>query len=587
LLAALSCCELVLRGTALLAALAVLALPAAAQAWTKKVSLLPGVTYRKEVRWVHGGPLVTHLITAPRAFGLYDMKPVLAGGTVLGRERVTSMQRRLSRSATVAGVNGDFFTFATGHPNGIFMRDGVLATRPESSRSSLGVAFDGSLRVRRWRYSGSWQVDGFRAHSMKELNNRLRTVAGASLFTPEYGGRTPRRRRAVDVVLSGLPPTVVNGSLRARVERQRRGGNTAVPRGGGVIQFRGRSRRAALREALHGRAVTLRLGIERFWTDVADAIGGGPRLVRNGRPVYRSGEGFTRYQLVPRHPRTAVGQRANGRVMLVVADGRSRASMGVSNSEMALEMVRLGAVRAMGLDGGGSSTLAFDGRVLNRPSDGSERSVGDGLMVFYYGIYARRLRHPVVSPNGDGVRDVQPLAAKIVRRSNVKLRLLRPDGSVAWRHRGLVGRKTIAHELRRTRRNGAWRWVVEAVDMRGRKSRMVRRFTVNNTLGFLRLSKERMRVRRGRGGKLGASVVLTKRSSFSMTIRRASNGRVVRRLYVNGAQGAGTLGFRWDGRTDGGRVVKSGTYIVRAQARNELGRIALARRLTVVRVQNA
>ena len=61
--------------------------------------------------------------------------------------------------------------------------------------------------------------------------------------------------------------------------------------------------------------------------------------------------------------------------MLVAVDGRQPGySIGLTNSELAQALVRLGAVRAMGLDSGGSTTMAFDGAVLNRPSDGRERS---------------------------------------------------------------------------------------------------------------------------------------------------------------------------------------------------------------------
>jgi hypothetical protein len=545
---------------------------------------MPGVTYTKEVRWVYGGPLVTHLITAPRPLGLFDMKPVLGDGRILGRVRLTSMQRGLSSRATVAGVNGDFFNLATGRPSGIVMQDGVLSSRPQRNRSSLGVAFDGTLRVKRWRYAGSWQVDGYRTHPLEEFNRPLIDPPGAVLFTPRYGGRTPTGRRAVDVVLASLPPTVVNGSLRASVVGLRRGGGTAVPRGGGVLQVRGFWRTVAVREAQPGRALTLRLVLDGFWTDVADAIGGGPVLVRNGRPIYRAGEEFTSDQLLPKHPRTAVGQRADGRVMLVVADGRSRASAGLRTWELAVEMVRLGAVRAMALDGGGSSTLAFNGRVLNRPSDGYERSVADGLILFYYGAYTPPPLRAVVSPNGDGVRDLQRLAAKIVRRSTVDVRLVRPDGGIAWRRRGEVGRGVIRYEFARAVQNGRWRWVAEAWDARGRRSKMARGFTVNTTLGFLRLSKESMRVWTGSGGRLGVSVVLTRRSAFSLTVRRASDGGLVRRLRVSREQAPGTLAFRWDGRNERGRVVPSGTFVVRARATNAIGSIALARPIRVTRL---
>jgi flagellar hook assembly protein FlgD len=90
-----------------------------------------------------------------------------------------------------------------------------------------------------------------------------------------------------------------------------------------------------------------------------------------------------------------------------------------------------------------------------------------------------------------------------------------------------------------------------------------------------------MRVYRGRGGSLVGSVDLARRSAVRLTIRRASDGGVVRRLHPAGRQPPGTLWFRWDGRGDGGSVVPSGTYVVRAQATNEIGRISLERAVRV------
>jgi hypothetical protein len=572
------------RGRAVLffTALVALMLPGAAEAWKRTRTLMPGVTYTKEVRWVYGGPLVTHVLRAPRHGGLHKLRPVLSNGTVLGRQTVSSMQRRLSWRATVAGVNGDLFNLFTGNPSGVFMRDGVLATRPESSRSSVGIAFDGTLVVDRIRLAGSWSAPGFPQHRLHGLNRPLRN-GGVALFTPSWGGAAPRSPGLTDVVLAGLPPTVANGYLSARVVQVRRGGGTIVPRGGGVLQARGDWRALLLGEAQLGAEVTVRLGLRPQWPDVADALGGGPALVKDGRPIFDAGEGFSRAQLALRHARTAVGQLENGRTIFVTVDGRARASMGVRMWELALELDRLGAVTAMSLDGGGSTTMAFNGRVLNEPSDGVQRAVANGLMVFYYGIYAPRPRLPVFSPNGDGAADVQVVRAKVVRPSSVDLRLIRPGGAIAWRYQGVVGRGTITRKLSRpTMREGSWRWVVRARETQeGRESRMTRRFVVNNTLGFLRLSKSRMRVVTRRGGRLDARVVVTRRSRVAVTVRDSA-GRRIRVLGVGDVAPA-TLALRWNGRRANGSVVAGGRYSIRVQARNELGTVVLARRVRVVR----
>jgi hypothetical protein len=346
-----------------------------------------------------------------------------------------------------------------------------------------------------------------------------------------------------------------------------------------VLQAVGRSRGVVRAEARPGRALTIRAAVSPLWADVADAIGGGPALVRRGRAILRAGEEFTAAQLVPRHPRTAVGQRADGRVMLVAVDGRSGFSHGLRTWELALELMRLGAVTAMGFDGGGSTTLAFDGRVLNVPSDGAERPVADGLFLLFYGAYAPRPRHRVFSPNGDGVADVQRLRARIVRRSHVRVGVLAPTGAEHWRYAGWTRPSTLVYDLaERGLADGWWRWVVRSEDSAGRRSWMQRRFLVNKTLGHLRLARQRVAARR----PLAFTVVLTRRARLRVTIRRRSDGALVRVLQTGGVR-PGTLRFRWGARTARGRLVRAGGYRVGVRARNGLGTIGLERSFLVVR----
>ena len=81
------------------------------------------------------------------------------------------------------------------------------------------------------------------------------------------------------------------------------------------------------------------------------------------------------------HPRTAVGRDASGRLILVVVDGRSTFSAGVTLLNLAKIMQEFGAVDAIELDGGGSSTLWYNGSIRNVPSEGNERPVVNHLML--------------------------------------------------------------------------------------------------------------------------------------------------------------------------------------------------------------
>ena len=469
----------------------------------------------------------------------------------------------------------------------MFLRNGVLSMPPIIGRSALGIAFDGRLFVDRWRLAGTWKPGGHPVHPLTTVNKPLLEPPGVALYTRTLGGRTPRVPGAVEVVLSGFPPAHLNGTLTGTVTAVRRHGGTLVPPRGAVIQTRGFWRTRLLEEAPVGTQITVQLRIPGFPADAADGIGGGPILVRDGNPVQQADEQFTLSHLNRPHPRTAVGQLADGRLLLVVADGRSPFSRGLTNWELAQQMVRLGAVTAMGFDGGGSSTIAFQGKVLNRPSDGVPRSVAEGLFVFYYGIYAPKASRALITPNGDAVSERTTLSAKVVRPSVLDLKLLRPNGTVAWRSRrgsqpGTF-RKVVGSSVMG---DGVWRWVVEATENEsGRVSTMTRSFKVNRTLGPpSALERACCGSSRGVTARVFISAVLARQAKVGVVVldpRRPGAPRSSTRATAAAAStcGAGTGGGR------AGVLVPGGVYVVRVRATNAFGTVTLRDTVRVVRAR--
>jgi hypothetical protein len=567
------------RRALLLLSFLVLVAPAAAAG---PAELMPGVEYRQETVLVGGGAAVVHVVTAPHPGGLYSLRPVLSNELVVGRETVTGMQQRLSGEATLVGVNGDLSNFEIGNPTGIYLADGILASRPVGGRSSLGIGVDGLLRVARIDFFGSIRFGDGEPFPVAQFNRPLSAEDnGLALFTPRWGGESPAAADAVDVVLSGFPGAQPNADLPAQVAEVRRGGGTPVPADGAVLQATGFWADRVLAEAVPGVPTVARLILRPWWDQVSDAIGGGPVLVRRGVPVLWAGEAFTPSQLNPRHPRTAVGQLEDGRILLVAVDGRSRVSRGMTIAELARTMARLGAVTAMALDGGGSTTVAFDGQVLNSPSDGVEHAVGDALMVRYTGAFAPLPRHDVLSPNGDGVAERQQLAYKVVRPSTVSVSLVGPDGTVAWQDECLrePGTIRVRPAPERLAVEGPWTWTVTAVDADGLESSSSRTFVVNNTLGFLRLSSPRLRVPAKRRAAVTVSVELARAARVTATVVDR-DGVVVRRLHRRTAE-PGEVVVTWNGRDRRGRRVESGRYEVQVAARNDIGEVTLERGIAV------
>jgi hypothetical protein len=574
----------VLRIAVALTALAALLLPSAAGAARTSERIMPGVTHIREKRDVGGAPVIFHVVIGPQPGGLYDLRPVLSNNRVTGVETLSSMQRRLLPRANVVGVNGDFFHWETGHPSGIFVRRGVVASRPVWWRSSLGVGLDGLLRIAKIGYAGSLELGDGPTHKLKEFNRPLLSSSGFTLFVPSWGARTPTTSKTKEAILADVGRTFPNRDRTARVVKVVRGSGHMIPAGGAVLQARGNSRPLLTAEAVAGATMTFRLGLSNWWTDVDDAIGGGPALVRGGVVVYRpEDELFTSYQLIQRHPRTAAGQLADGRLLLLQADGRSAVSKGLTMSQLAKQMIRYGAVRAMALDGGGSSEIAFNGHVLNRPSDGHERPLADSLQLAYIGAYARKPRYAVFSPNGDGHADVQRLYARFVRSSTVHLELKRPDGAVAWDYDDPRRFGRVTKDFGGSSRpEGRWRWIVSGVDGQGRSSRMVRRFRINNTLGFLTLSTNDMIIRKRLGGHLRIGFRLAHTADVRVAIRRRS-GRLVRRLTSQNDLPPGGYAVIWNGRNDAGSFVHTGRFVVVVGATNGLGAVAIKKRVHVTR----
>jgi hypothetical protein len=509
---------------------------------------MPGVVYSRQLDFTAHGPVVMHVIAAPRPTGLFALKPILSNNAVVGTERVTSMQRRSSTDATVAGVNA---------AAGGLIRGGVLDVAPADGRSTVGVDTDGTLHVERVALAGTWQGSGQRR--IIGINEQPRANR-TTLYTRAWGARTPAESGGAQAILQPFPAAAPNLPLTATVTGYVQGGNQSIPADGAVLVARGTQAGFLAAEAPIGSKVTILLTLTPQWTNVPEAVGGGPVIVRDGKPVFRSFESFTADQLTHRAARTGVGQTADGRILLVVVDGRQPGySTGLTNFELALAMMRLGCVTASALDSGDSAAMAFDGKLLNQPSGrGGERAVPEALTLFYYGVYVPAPVSRVLSPNADGTDDTQALSYKLVRPSTVSATLNGPGGAVVPLDAG-----THPAGLYRLNWNGGgqpegpWTFRVAADDDVGRHSTAERQFSLNSTLGFLSV--------RAAGRRATATFKLARPARVVGQIETVA-GAVVR-TFPTRSLSAGNATISWNGR--------AGRYIFSITAANDAGSVEL------------
>jgi hypothetical protein len=247
---------------------------------------------------------------------------------------------------------------------------------------------------------------------------------------------------------------------------------------------------------------------------------------------------------------------------VAVDGGRPGYSVGLTSFELAQVLVRLGAVTAAGLDIGDSVSVAFDGRLLNRPSGaGGERAVKEALLVQYLGVYAPQPPLPLV--NGDPGRTQEPLSYKLVRPSTVTAELIGPDGVAR------VLESAVKHEpgtypftYSTFDREGTWHWNVSAVDDLGRTSTIDRAFRYDTTLrGVV--------VPRSARGRLVVHFTLARPASVKLQIETA--GGVVIQATAPVTLGAGARSLAWDGRLPLGTRAWGGAYVAHLFATSDSG----------------
>jgi exopolysaccharide biosynthesis protein len=358
------------------------------------------------------GPFVVHVLTVdPRALE-GNLIPELATGIIPEREKLTDM---VSRTGAELGINAGYFVIGEqdGTPGdlaGISVLEGDLVSEAVNGRTSLLVRPNARADVATLDTSLSSTVDGrnMLVDGFNREPGEIRSCGGVGgdvptelprhdftctdnseliYFTPAFGSATaPGPGAEVTLDRSG----------RVLAVRDERGG--PIPPNGTALSATGDEAQALLDAADVGdrvrvNATVLENGQEVVLRDRLGAVNGGPLLVERGRDrITAFAEGFVHADNpsffygfgISRNPRTIAGITARGELLLVAIDGRQPGySVGASFDEEAGVMRALGAVDAVNLDGGGSTTLVIDGELVNRPSDATgERPIGDALLLF-------------------------------------------------------------------------------------------------------------------------------------------------------------------------------------------------------------
>jgi exopolysaccharide biosynthesis protein len=347
-----------------------------------------GVEYAEMTREIDEMPVKMNLLRLDLTKVRLDV--VHAMDSAIGLEKTSSIA---ARRGAFAAINAGFFridkSIFEGDDVGSLQIDGKVLSESLSNRIALFInnsPRQTAVSINHLNLIGALIVNKqpFDAPGI----NRERKENDLVVYTPEFHRTTLTDPKGIEIV-------VQNGKITEILDGK---GSSKIPAGGFVISASGKRREEVLAKAKIGVKSSFMFSQINFGGGLSDnpegfppsilatedIVSGVPLLVLNGKiKITWEQEKSSKAFVETRHPRTAVAKLKDGRFLMITVDGRSESSGGISLEDLAKLLLELGATDAMNLDGGGSSTMFLDGRVVNKPSDKEgERRVSDAILVF-------------------------------------------------------------------------------------------------------------------------------------------------------------------------------------------------------------
>lgn len=371
-------------------------------------TLHTGVEYAQIEHKIAGDPVKINLLRLDLAKVRLDVHHAL--DKAIGLETTSSIAKRKS---AIAAINAGFFRLDrsefAGDAAGVLMIDGELLS--ESTNGRIGISIQNLKRysvVFFNRISASLQLQIGKGTAVKQFDvsgiNRSLAKNEVVIYSPSFGASTKTGETSYEVRLSKCSTGRMIGSFRdnvcKKIEPVKASSNMTIPADGFVVaigaEYVSKSRddlSAEISKLVEkpgsAREVRIRKPIHldggQFSTDSnVDITNGVPLLIKAGKiDITWEQEKTSKSFAEMRHPRTAVAKLTDGKFLMITVDGRQPGvSVGMNLRELADYLLSLGATDAMNLDGGGSTTMYVDGKVVNTPSDKEgERKVGDAIVV--------------------------------------------------------------------------------------------------------------------------------------------------------------------------------------------------------------
>lgn len=330
--------------------------------------LAPGVVHK-----YFRGPLTINLLDIDMVKAPVKIQPYLAGNSF---DRLKDVAQHAKEANALAAINANYFK-RDGVPLGTLIINGEWVSGPLYDRVSMGITNDGRVRVDRVSFGGTLTSDNPNLPEtwVNNINQPRRSGCHLFAYTRRWGA-------SVKLPYEGCLVAVdAQGKVMDTATKE-----MGIPWGGYVLTD---SKDSPISVLQRGDSIKIEWKTTPNWDDVVEAVSGGPLLIKDGRvfldlKAEKFRKGWTGSQI---KARTVAGVTANNHLLLATVEGPH------TLWDVAKFLHKLGAVDAMNLDGGGSTTMVVNGRTVTRNAKSSQRRVASSIVV----LDTRKVAYPVGS----------------------------------------------------------------------------------------------------------------------------------------------------------------------------------------------
>lgn len=324
-----------------------------------------GIAHIKKTKYLNSKPVKINIVEINTKVNPYlVVKPQIASVKLNSK---ATLRKIANRENAIVAINGGFFKPQTGTPLGALMIDEKVLTGPIYNRVGIAI-FENNHKISYKMANIEFDINVVTKHNSYKIDNinQPRMLQSYTLlYTSDWGKTVPKAPQTGwnMVIKSGKVAKITANAVEINDDEY-------------VIQ----GNKNLISKIAKDAKIDINIRLQDELKGAKHIISAGPYLVKNGK-IYVDTQTQRLQAISGKNPRSAIGYKNDGTLIIVTVDGREETSVGMTLKELAVLMKNLGCENAMNFDGGSSSAMYVKGRITNQASGKEGIAVSNALTI--------------------------------------------------------------------------------------------------------------------------------------------------------------------------------------------------------------